>query len=507
MDINELRKKINAIDDVLSDAFKKRMEVALEIARYKQENGLPVYDPRREQAVLERLTADCDDVMAAFMRDLYGKLFALSRDYQHRYMAKGRFGLIGHPLSHSCSPRVHQLLGGEGYALWDTPPEALDAFLRAGAFEGMNVTIPYKQAVIPFCAELGHTARLIGSVNTIVKRLDGTLFGDNTDAYGFLCMAQRAGIDFKGKKVLILGSGGTSRTACAVIQSAGGEPVVISRSGKNNYDNLHLHADADVLVNTTPVGMYPHANAQPVDLAAFPRLQGVLDVIYNPLRTRLMQQAEALGIPCGGGLYMLCAQAARAREIFTGEKIAAEVLETAYQTLERERQSIVLIGMPGCGKSTVAQALSQRLQLPLVDTDAEIVRRAGREIPEIFAADGEAAFRALEASVIADACGTGGKVIATGGGAILREENRKNLRMNARVIWLQRDLQKLPFSGRPLSKGFDAIEQMYAIREPLYRACADVILDNNGALEKTIERAALEGQSPLSSSPRKPALG
>ena len=399
-----------------------------------------------------------------------------------------RFGLIGHPLSHSCSPRVHQLLGGDGYQLWDTPPEALEGFLREGAFDGINVTIPHKQAVMPFCAELGDTARLIGSVNTIVKRPDGTLFGDNTDAYGFLGMAQRAGIGFKGKKVLVLGSGGTSRTACAVIRASGGEPVVISRSGENNYDNLHLHADADVLVNTTPVGMYPHVDAQPVDLAAFPRLQGVLDVIYNPLRTRLMQQAEALHIPCGGGLYMLCAQAARAREIFTGEKIAAEVLEAAYQTLKRERQSVVLIGMPGCGKSTVAQALSQRLQLPLVDTDAEIVRRAGREIPEIFATDGETAFRDLEAAVIADVCAAGGKVIATGGGAILREKNRKNLRMNARVIWLQRDLHKLPFDGRPLSRGYAAIEEMYAIREPLYRACADAAVANDGEIGETIER-------------------
>ncbi len=402
-------------------------------------------------------------------------------------MASLRCGLIGHPLSHSCSPRVHALLGGEGYALWDTAPEKIDAFLREKNFDGINVTIPYKQTVIPYCDELGDTARLIGSVNTIVRRKDGTLFGDNTDAYGFLCMAKRAGIDFKNKKALVLGSGGTSRTACAVIRAEGGEAVVISRCGENNYGNLHLHADADVIVNTTPVGMYPHADASPVDLALFPRLCGVLDVIYNPLRTRLLQQAESLQLPCEGGLYMLCAQAARAREIFTGEKISDELLENAYRTLLNERRSIVLIGMPGSGKTTIAQALAKQLQLPLIDIDAKIVEKAGRPIPEIFSADGEAAFRDIEEAVIAECCASGGSVIATGGGAILRENNRRNLRMNARVIWLKRPLALLPFDGRPLSKGFDAIEKMYFIREPLYKECADAAVENAGAIEDCVE--------------------
>lgn len=401
-------------------------------------------------------------------------------------MAALRCGLIGHPLGHSCSPRVHALLGGAGYELWDTAPEKVDQFLRDKNFDGINVTIPYKQTVIPYCDELGETARLIGSVNTIVRQKDGTLFGDNTDAYGFLCMAKRAGIDFKSKKVLVLGSGGTSHTACAVIKAEGGKPIVISRRGENNYGNLHLHADADILVNTTPVGMYPHFDEAPVDLSAFPRLVGVLDVIYNPLRTRLLQQATQLHIPCEGGLFMLCAQAARAREIFTGEIISDETLDCAYQTLLSERQSIVLIGMPGCGKTTIGQALAEQLQLPLIDIDAKIVEKAGRPIPEIFANDGEQAFRDIEESVIAACCAVGGSIIATGGGAILREKNRQNLRMNARVIWIKRPLERLPFNGRPLSKGFDAIEQMYAIREPLYRECADVVVENAGKIEDCV---------------------
>ena len=415
-------------------------------------------------------------------------------------MAALRCGLIGHPLGHSCSPRVHALLGGEGYELWDTAPERIDAFLRDKNFDGINVTIPYKQTVIPYCDDLGETARLIGSVNTIVRRKDGSLFGDNTDAYGFLCMAKRAGIDFKSKKVLVLGSGGTSHTACAVIKAEGGEAIVISRSGENNYGNLHLHADADVIVNTTPVGMYPHADETPVDLTLFPKLQGVLDVIYNPLRTRFLQQAEKLHLPCEGGLYMLCAQAARAREIFTGEKISDDVLDRAYRTLLAERQSIVLIGMPGSGKTTIAQALSAQLQLPLIDIDAKIVEKAGRPIPEIFSTDGEAAFRDLEEAVIAEHCAAGGSIIATGGGAILREKNRQNLRMNARVIWLKRPLERLPFDGRPLSKGFSAIEEMYFIREPLYRECADAVAENAGTIEECV---ALVKETLLSLSQRK----
>ena len=399
-----------------------------------------------------------------------------------------RCGLIGHPLGHSCSPRVHELLGGHDYQLWDTAPEKLDAFLREKAFDGLNVTIPYKQAVIPYCDTLGETAKLIGSVNTIVKRSDGTLFGDNTDAYGFLCMARRAGIDFSGKKVLVLGSGGTSRTACAVIRAEGGQPLVISRSGENNYGNLHLHADVQVLVNTTPVGMYPHADAAPLDLTLFPRLTGVLDVIYNPLRTRLLQQAQEMGLRCEGGLYMLCAQAARARELFTGEKIADDTLRAAYETLLRERQNLVLIGMPGCGKTTVGRALAQKTGMSIVDTDELIVQKAGKPIPQIFAEEGEQAFRDLEQQVIAACCSTGGSIISTGGGAVLRRENRLNLRMNARVVWIKRPLALLPFRGRPLSTGYAAIEDMYKIREPLYRACADTVIENTGSIQDTLEQ-------------------
>lgn len=353
-----------------------------------------------------------------------------------------QYGLIGRTLQHSHSPRLHALLGDETYRLVPLEPEALGAFLTEGDFLGMNVTIPYKRDVIPYCAELGDTARRVGSVNTLVRRPDGRLFGDNTDAYGFAKMAERAGIDFRGKKTLVLGSGGTSLTAVSVIREAGGEAVVISRQGEDDYAHLERHADAQVIVNATPVGMYPNAGASPVDLSRFTNLTGVLDAVYNPLRTRLLQQAEALGVPCAGGLTMLTWQAARARELFDGRAVAPERVQAAEATLRREVSNLVLIGMPGSGKTLIGERCAQALGLPFADTDAEVERRAGKPIPQIFAEEGEAAFRTWEAEAVAAICAHGGQVVSTGGGAVLREDNRQNLRMNGVVVCLTRPLEK-----------------------------------------------------------------
>ena len=402
-------------------------------------------------------------------------------------MEREKTGLIGHPLGHSCSPRLHELLGGRGYTLWDTAPDALDEWLRSGEFTGANVTIPYKQTVIPYCTELSATAREIGAVNTLVRRPDG-LYGDNTDAYGFAALARRAGVSFAGRKVLVLGDGGTSRTARYVIRSQGGTPVIISLEGEDNYENIGRHADAQVIVNTTPVGMYPKVEGALVDLAMFPQLEGVLDVVYNPLRTRLILQAQEMGLPCAGGLYMLCGQAARAREVFTGKSVSDEALAAAYGALLRERQSLVLIGMPGCGKSTMGKLLEKRLHMPLVDVDAEIVKKIGCDIPAYFREQGEEAFRRVESEVISSLTLTGGRIIACGGGAVLREDNRKNLRMNGRVVWIQRALDKLPVAGRPVSQSAPSLQALYDARRALYQACADAAVENNGEIENCVEQ-------------------
>ena len=406
MALDELRAGIDRADQELSAAFVRRMEIAARIAAYKRENGLPVLDQRREDAVAARMAAGCDARLAPYMERLYRTLFALSREYQQSLLA--RTGLIGHPLGHSCSPQLHSLYGDTGYQLWDITPDELPYFMQKRDFALANVTIPYKQAVLPDCDTLSDTARRIGSVNTLICR-DGRVHGDNTDAYGFAALARRTGVDFSQGKTLILGSGGTSRTARYVVESAGGEAVIVSRTGENNYQNLSRHADARWIVNATPVGMYPNVDGCLLNLSDFPALSGVLDVVYNPLRTPLIQQAQALKIPAMGGLYMLCAQAARARELLTGTLPDADA---AYQALLRQRLGVALIGMPGAGKSTLARRLAQLLPLELHDTDDEIAQSAGQTIPDLFKAQGEAAFRALESQAVAQAGSQGGRVIA-----------------------------------------------------------------------------------------------
>ena len=403
-----------------------------------------------------------------------------------------RYGLIGETLKHSHSPRLHALLGDESYTLVPVAPDALHALITAGDFDGLNVTIPYKRAVIPYCAALSETARAIGSVNTLIRRADGTLFGDNTDAFGFAKMAETAGITFYGKKVLVLGSGGTSLTACHVVTKAGGEAVVISREGEHTYAHLDRHADAAVIVNATPVGMYPNVAASPVDLCLFPHLEGVLDVVYNPMRTKLLQQAETLCIPHAGGLTMLVWQAVRARELFDGKTVPVQTAQAAEAALRRGVSSLVLVGMPGSGKTTVGRRCAKALNLPLIDTDTEIVRRAGKPVAQIFAEDGQAAFRALEAEVIAEFGRQSGLVISTGGGAVLSEQNRLYLRMNGVVARLARPLANLSTGGRPLSTGQDALAAMQEAREPFYAACADFTVTNDQSLDGCVCKV-LEG--------------
>ena len=391
------------------------------------------------------------------------------------------FGLIGEKLGHSHSKTLHGLLADYSYELWPTAKEDLDALMRSGSFDGMNVTIPYKKAVIPYLSGMGETAKRIGCVNTIVRREDGSLFGDNTDAYGMM-------VDFSGKKTLVLGSGGTSMTACDVVREHGGEAVVISRSGENNYDNLHLHADADYLINTTPVGMYPNTDAQPVDLTRFPKLQGVLDVVYNPLRTRLLMQAEKLGIPCEGGLSMLTHQAVRACELFTGEKLDEKRVQAAETALRKSVTNLVLIGMPGSGKSTIGAMLAKKLDMPLVDLDEEIEKTAGMSIPDLFAQEGEEGFRNRESEEVLRFGSTGGRVLVTGGGAIKREENRLWLKMNGFVVHITRDLDLLPMNGRPLSQSRERLKAMWEERKALYEECADFGIANDAEVETCAKR-------------------
>ena len=395
-------------------------------------------------------------------------------------------GLLGRKLGHSYSPQIHSYLGDYSYELFEKEPEEIEAFLKHGDFTGINVTVPYKKDVIPYLDELTPRAKRLGAVNTIVRR-DGKLIGHNTDYFGFELMVKQSGLSVAGKKVLVLGSGGASNTAVAVLQEMDANVVIISRSGVNNYQNLYQHQDAFLIVNTTPVGMYPHVGVSPVDLDIFPGLEGVLDVIYNPARTQLLLDAQRRGIVAMNGLLMLVAQAKEAAEWFTDSHIDDAVIERIHGTLRRQMENIILIGMPGCGKTTVGTALAEKLGRRFVDADAELVIHTGRSIPDIFASDGEAGFRKLETEVLASLGKQSGLVIATGGGCVTKNRNYPLLHQNGTIFWLHRDLAKLPTDGRPLSQA-NKLTDMYRIRKPLYEAFSDFQIDNNAAPDAAISQ-------------------
>ena len=383
-----------------------------------------------------------------------------------------RAGLLGAHLGHSFSPAIHKALGDYEYRLFEIEEHAIADFLRSDCFDALNVTVPYKKAVIPYLDTLSPRATEIGAVNTVLRRPDGTLYGDNTDYDGLAYMLSAKGISPTGKKVLILGSGGAAVTARALVRDLGGEAVIISRTGADNYENLDKHADAKIIINATPVGMYPAGGDTPLSLADFPSLEAVFDLIYNPLRTRLLQDAEARGLICENGLSMLVAQAHRAAELFLSRDLPTAGIEEILTALRRTRENIVLIGMPGCGKTTLGKLLAQALAKPFVDLDEEIVQEAGYAIPDIFRNEGEAGFRAREHAALKKHTATGGTVIATGGGIVTRPENEFFLKQNGQVIFLDVPPVGLPTAGRPLSIARSP-EALYRERLPLYRKMAD----------------------------------
>ncbi len=401
-----------------------------------------------------------------------------------------KIGLLGEHLTHSYSPQIHKaLVGGRyTYELFERAPEEVEAFVRGREWDALNVTIPYKQAVMPYLDEISDEARRIGAVNTVTRLGDGRLRGDNTDYFGFARTVRAAGVDVSGRKALILGNGGAAATAVTVLLDMGAEVVVLARNG-NPVGGLvpepfeaayERHTDAVAVVNCTPVGMYPRLVGEaPICLEKLPHAKAVFDMIYNPARTALLQEADRLGILAYNGLLMLVAQAKRAAELFLGDEIDDRVIAPTVEAVARQTENIVLVGMPGCGKSRMASLLAQTLGREAVDTDDMVVEAAGRSIPEIFATDGEEAFRALETEAVKTAGMRSGLVIATGGGVVTRERNYAPLSQNGRIVFIRRALEKLPTDGRPLSQAHPLAE-MYDRRLPLYEAFADVTVDNDG---------------------------
>ena len=395
-------------------------------------------------------------------------------------------GLLGRKLGHSYSPQIHKYFADYSYELFEKEPEELAAFLKNGDFTGLNVTMPYKKDVAALCDVLTERAAELGSVNTVVRRADGCLVGHNTDYFGFLSLIKSADIDPADKKVLVLGSGGASVTATAVLKKLGSNVVIISRTGENNYNNLQKHADASLIVNTTPVGMYPDVGTSPIDLDCFPRLEGVLDVVYNPARTKLLMDAEKRGLIAKNGLWMLVAQAKESAEWFSGNTISDHRIAEVYNLLRSQMENIILIGMPGCGKSTIGKLLATQLGREFIDTDVEIEARAGMTIPVIFDRFGERKFRELEQRVIAEVSKKSGLVIATGGGCVTNVDNYPSLHQNGRILWIKRNVDALPTEGRPLSQ-MNALAKLYQDRKPLYSAFSDALFENYGTVQQVLD--------------------
>lgn len=418
--------------------------------------------------------------------------------------AEGAYGLLGRTLGHSYSPRIHALLGAEyDYRLFEVEPEDVAAFMRESGFRGVNVTIPYKVDAMNLCDELSDAARKIGCVNVVLRRDDGTLYGDNTDYYGFSYLLDSAGLDVAGCKVLMLGNGGAAKTVRTVLSDRGAREVVTAgRTGAVTYDNLSEHYDADFIVNTTPVGMYPRCPDSVIDLEPFARegatregyadgLSGLADVVYNPARTGLMLQAERLGVPCAGGLSMLVAQAKASVELFCGSVIADEELARVTRQMLFETSNIALIGMPGAGKSTVGAHMARLLSRPFADIDEAIPREAGKPIAAIFAEEGEDAFRAIEAHVTGEACKKGGQVIACGGGVVTRPSSYALLHQNSVIVLLKRPLSELEEGDRPMSVA-KGIGRLWDERRRAYFNWADIVVDGNGLASEEIARRAVQ---------------
>ena len=403
-----------------------------------------------------------------------------------------KYGLIGEHLKHSFSKEIHERIADYEYEICEIEPSRLANFLDNPEFEGINVTIPYKQQAIPHLHWISENARKIGAVNT-VKNENGKLYGYNTDYMGMKALILRNNMSLEGKKALLLGGGGTSKTATAVLKDLGVRELIRVGLEHENPDVLYgdvveKHSDAEFIINTTPVGMYPKNEGRIIDVSKFPRLEGLIDVVYNPLRTNIVLDAKERGIKAEGGLYMLVSQAIYASEIFTGNKISEDVCEKTFKHIFKQKENIVLIGMPSSGKSTVGMYLSVNTGRELVDTDEEIVKKIGMEISEYFKLYGEEKFRDVESEVIKEVSSKNGLIIATGGGAILRRENVRYLKQNGRLYFLNRSLEMLtPTSDRPTASDYEALRKRYNERYDKYKSSADVTVPANGTVPQVAE--------------------
>ncbi|WP_295149629.1 shikimate kinase [uncultured Peptoniphilus sp.] len=477
-DLKEDRKILDGIDKKIIALLEERMKIIKEVGLYKLNNNISIEDKNREKEIIEKLENEIDREFKNIVDPIYKEIFRESKKITSKIKNDNfKYGLIGENLSHSKSKEIHELLADYTYNLRDIKRKELDEFFKSKKFKGINVTIPYKEVSIKYLDELDELAREIGAVNTIVNR-DGRLIGYNTDYLGFDYSLNFYEIDLKGKKVLILGSGGASKMLQKLVRDKGAkEFVVISRSSEDNYDSLDKFSDFEVIINATPVGMYPNNMESKVDLNKFNNLEAIIDLIYNPLKTKLLIDGEKLNIKIMSGLMMLVAQAFFACELFLGRKLDESLITKIYKKLKADMENIILIGMPSSGKTTMGKSLAEELNRDFFDIDELVEEKEAKTIPEIFEEKGEEYFRDLESKVLEDISKENGLVIASGGGTPLREKNRDFIMQNSLVIYLNRDLEKLETSGRPLSKNLENLKKLYSERKIIYENLAKIKID------------------------------
>lgn len=476
--LKEDREILDKIDSEIIKLLEERMKIIKDVGLYKLNNNLNTEDKNREKEIIKKLENEIDSEFKNIVDPIYTSIFKESKKLSAKIKDENfTYGLIGESLSHSKSKEIHEILADYTYNLRDIKTNELDGFFKLRKFKGINVTIPYKEISMSYLDEIDELAKEIGAVNTIVNR-KGRLIGYNTDYLGFDYSLKFYGIDLKYKKVLILGSGGASKMLQRLVMDKGAkEFVVISRSTENNYETIEKFTDFEVIINATPLGMYPNNMESKVRLAKFNKLEAVIDLIYNPLKTKLILDAEKLNIKTMSGLMMLVAQAFFACELFLNKKLDESIITKIYNKLKFDMENIILIGMPSCGKTSMGKMLAEKLKRDFYDTDKLIEEEEGKTIPEIFEEKDEDYFRNLESKILKDLSKWNGLVIATGGGTPIREGNRYYILQNALVIYLNRNLENLETSGRPLSKNLDDLKKLYEERKEIYEDLAHIKVD------------------------------